>query len=87
MPLGESVIDEDEHEAAMAAMQQAGFAKLLDPDYTFETWRGERRTEFREQVSAWDLMGENLGLFDVVFALLGLSTAFGVVQQAAQRGS
>jgi hypothetical protein len=61
------------------------FERLRDPSYTFEQWRDETREQIRVAANPWDLIVEDFDLLDAIFVLLGLSTAFGVVQRAAGR--
>lgn len=69
----------------MLAAQAAQFARMLQTDYTYEMWRDEMQQEIRTDVSVWAFVQENFDFLDMIFILLGLSTAFGVVQRAGTR--
>ena len=78
--------DEQHALTAMAeaeAQQRAALQFMLAPGYTYEKWREEQSAEMRAQISAWQFVKDNLDFLDVIFVLLGLSTAFGIVQRAA----
>ncbi|MBL9077548.1 MAG: hypothetical protein JNL08_08595 [Planctomycetes bacterium] len=66
-------------EDAEAARQ---LERLRDPSFTYEQWRDEQVAALRAEISLVDLVGDSLGFVDVIFVLLGLSTAFGLVRRA-----
>lgn len=90
-PAGEAALGEygedydDEDMAEFRAAQQQMLAMFDDPNFTFERWRDEMVTGLREQVSLWDILGETIGLIDILFVLLGLSTAYGMVARASAK--
>ena len=95
MPGGELAVeyvdDTEPGDATAEELQQLAEAEyramelLRDPNYTFEHWRDDRRREMRSMIKPMDLMLEGFGFLDVVFILLGLTTAFSVVQRASAR--
>ena len=87
-PAGELLVDTG-YDASdfeqMTPQEMHMFERLRDPSYTFEQWRDETREQLRAAVNPWDLIAEEFDFIDAIFILLGLSTAFGVVQRAAVR--
>ncbi len=72
--------------AAAAAAHAAELAMLRDPAVTFEQWRAHQRATMRAHVRVFDLVRESLGPIDVLFVLLGVCTAFGLVRRASPSG-
>jgi hypothetical protein len=70
--------------ADMAA-NELSLARVRDPSYTFEKWREEQRVALRGQIDAADVVSKSLGFLDLLFLLLGVSTAFGIVQRERLR--
>lgn len=52
---------------------------------SLEEWRDEFVAKFKEEISLVDVVVEDLGLFDLLFVFLGVSTAFGMVMRATQQ--
>jgi hypothetical protein len=87
-PAGELLVDtgfDPSDFEQMTPQEVQMFERLRDPSYTFEQWRDETREQIRVAANPWDLIVEDFDLLDAIFVLLGLSTAFGVVQRAAGR--
>jgi hypothetical protein len=68
--------------AVAAAAHEQQMRLLRDPAYTFEQWRAAQRAAVREQVPVVELVRATLGPFDLLFVLLGVGTAFGLVRRA-----
>lgn len=94
MPGGEVAgeVDDDEDSgltaeqlAQIEADQARMRARFTDPDYTYEQWRDEQLTAMRSSIDLWALLREDLSAIDILFALLGISTAFGIVHRAGNR--
>ncbi|MCA8952389.1 MAG: hypothetical protein KDE27_22960, partial [Planctomycetes bacterium] len=81
-----AVEDYDEATAAevaeLAEAERQFRERLRDPSFTFEVWRDQQVAAIRSQVSLWDVLKSTFGLIDVLFVLLGLSTAYGIVARA-----
>lgn len=60
-------------------------ARLRDPGYTFEQWRHDQIASMRKQIDTWGMVRECLGPIDLLFVLLGLTTAYGMVMRASSR--
>ena len=69
-----------ELQADMAA-NELSLARVRDSSYTFEKWREEQRLALRGQIDTADIVSKSLGFLDLLFLLLGVSTAFGIVQR------
>lgn len=70
--------------AAARADRERAMARFCDPAYTFEQWRADQIRELRSHVSVTSFVGENFGLIDVLFVVLGLATACGLVNRAGR---
>jgi hypothetical protein len=68
--------------AAAAAAHEAELQRLRDPSYTFEQWRESQRATLRAHLPVAQLVRDSLGPIDVLFLLLGVCTAFGLVHRA-----
>lgn len=71
----------EEFLADQAQMQ----SRLRDPGYTFVQWHDDQVAAMRKQVDTWGLVRESLGPIDLLFVLLGLTTAYGMVMRASSR--
>ncbi len=66
----------DEEVSWFKENQQPLLEEILNNSQGFEEWRSAMDDDFQSNISTFDLMIESLGLLDLLFLFLGVSTAY-----------
>jgi hypothetical protein len=82
---GEAAEVSDAELAAFREVQEPALREFHAAQPGFEEWKEGLTGAMQDQVPVMDIVVENLQGMDLLFALLGLTTAFGIVMGATRR--